>query len=344
MTSGSGKPSRLRVGACLSLSGQFARFGTQAARALHVWADWHGNIELIIEDDQSTKRSLEIVLPDVAGRSDVVLGPYSTMLARRAAQLATDNDWLVWNHGGSGDDVETDYPGYVVSILTPTSRYAYPYLRHLAAFDGASETPLWIVTAPGSFARHITSGAEHLATQLKIPVAVVSADQFTSSDSAPDSDWCLLSVGRFEDDITTVHHTQWLSNPPRAVCAIAAGVREFADQVADSDGIFGIAQWFPGNPNPPALGPTEAELLHVYAAAAGTTPDYPAIQAIAGAVIAEHCATLADSVTLDALWAMATELDTDTLFGEFRINHSTGAQAQHETVLLQWRGGEPRRY
>jgi len=43
----------LRVGACLSLSGRFARFGSQAARALQVWSLLDGDAEVVIEDDRS---------------------------------------------------------------------------------------------------------------------------------------------------------------------------------------------------------------------------------------------------------------------------------------------------
>ena len=36
-------------------------------------------------------------------------------------------------------------------------------------------------------------------------------------------------------------------SPPRQVCAIAAGVREFGRAVDDPEGVFGIAQWSPGS-------------------------------------------------------------------------------------------------
>ena len=97
---------RLRVGACLSLSGRFAQFGRQAALGLETWRSLDGNAELVIEDDRSDKHALEAVLPDVAARCDVLLGPYSTVLARAAGRIAADSGWLVWNHGGSGDDVQ----------------------------------------------------------------------------------------------------------------------------------------------------------------------------------------------------------------------------------------------
>ena len=81
---------RLRVGACLSLSGRFAQFGQQAAAGLKAWQSLDGNAELVIEDDRSDKHALEATLPGVASRCDVLLGPYSTVLARAAGNLAAD--------------------------------------------------------------------------------------------------------------------------------------------------------------------------------------------------------------------------------------------------------------
>lgn len=338
---GKGAASKLRIGACLSLSGQFARFGKQAADALHVWAELHGNLDLLIEDDESSKRTLENVLPEIAANCDVLLGPYSTQLARRAAQLAAQEDWLLWNQGGSGDDVETNYPRHCLSILTPTSRYADPFLRLLTTMDSPE---LLIVAGVGSFGRHITDGARGLAGELGISVHVATAEEFAADVFALGGCWHLLSVGRFEDDIDTVLHAQTLTNPPRSICAIAAGVHEFGEHVSDADGIFGIAQWFPGDPTPPTLGPAEADFLRAYIARTGTTPDYPAIQAVAGAVLAEHCAMVAESARPAELWTIAASLDARTLFGDFRIDPATGAQEKHTTALLQWNDQEIRRH
>ena len=129
--------------------------------------------------------------------------------------------------------------------------------------------------------------------------------------------------------------------PPRRVCAIAAGVREFGRVVDDPEGVFGIAQWFPGSGHEVALGPSEDEFLRAYADHAGTLPDYPAVQAAAGAVIATHCAAIAGSTSREALWAAAVDLETSTLFGGFRIDPGSGAQVEHQTVLVRWTDGKP---
>ena len=66
--------SPLRVGACLSLSGRYARFGSQAARALQAWAVLDGDAGLVIEDDRSDPGMLQALLPKVAAGCDVLLG------------------------------------------------------------------------------------------------------------------------------------------------------------------------------------------------------------------------------------------------------------------------------
>jgi ABC-type branched-subunit amino acid transport system substrate-binding protein len=328
---------RLQIGACLSLSGRFAQFGQQAARGLETWCSLTDAADLVLEDDRSDKDTLRSVLQDVASRCDLLLGPYSTVLMRAAGDMAADRGWLVWNHGGSGDDVEEAHPGHVVSVLTPTSRYAEPFLRHLA---GDGTRALVIISGAGSFGRQVTGGAEKIARQLGIRVVRAAAD-----DQLPPPgltrEWDLFSAGVFEQDAELVGKAQRLAVPPRRICAVAAGVREFGRVVDDPESIFGIAQWFPGSSTAAALGPGEDEFVRAYSATAGTLPDYPAVQAAAGAVLAVHCASLAGSTRRENLWAAATAQDTSTLFGAFGIDPCSGVQQKHQTVLVRWTGGKP---
>jgi hypothetical protein len=212
----------LRVGACLSLSGRFSRFGRQAARALEAWAALDGGAQVVIEDDASDVGRLRAALPEVAAASDLLLGPYSTLLMRAAGELAAEAGWTVWNHGGSGDDVETAHPGYVISVLTPTRRYAEPFLARLA--DSApAPAELRIAHGTGRFGRQVADGAQAYARQLGIArLTTGPADTLLSED--PPGDWTLLTAGTFEDDIQTVARARSLANPPRVICAVAAGV------------------------------------------------------------------------------------------------------------------------
>ena len=320
----------LRVGACLSLSGRYARFGSQAARALRAWAALDGDAELVSDDDRSDPRTLQAVLPQVAAGCDVLLGPYSTQLARAAGKMAAAAGWLLWNHGGSGDDVQAARPGRVVSLLTPASRYAERFIRDVAAGTGL-ELRIW--SGKGSFGRQVADGAQKTAEQ-----AGVRTRRLGDGDAwpCPPGPWALVSAGTFEDDVQAVNRARRQPDPPRLIFSVAAGVREFADEVDDPEGIYSAAQWFPGSATRAELGPPEDVFLAAYAAVTDQPAGYPGVQAAAAAVIAGHCARQARSTEHGQLWAQAAALDTTTLFGGFRIDPVTGAQVKHKAALVHW--------
>jgi hypothetical protein len=159
-------------------------------------------------------------------------------------------------------------------------------------------------------------------------------------EEAPET-WDLFSVGTFEDDVAIVTDACSAARRPRAICSVAAGVRDFASMVDDPEGVYGIAQWFAGRESRPELGPTEHDFVTAYRRIADASPDYPAVQAAAAGALALHCAQVAGSTEPGALWAIATDLETTTLYGAFRIDSQTGVQLGHAPVLLRWDGGEP---
>lgn len=335
MTAGGGRPV-LRLGVCLSLTGRFARFGVQAARGLEAWRGLDGGVEVVVEDDGSDPARVESCLRSVAGRCDLLLGPYSTQLMRVASRVAVDLDRVVWNHGGSGDDVEAAAPGHVVSVLTPTSRYAEPFLRHLAR--RTTTAPLWLAEGRGSFGRQVVAGAAVMAKELGLRTVRLGAAESMPRDLGP-SGWDLFCAGSFEEDVSRVMAARTLTRPPRVIGAVAAGVREFSQAVTSPEGIYGIAQWFPGQGAEVELGPAERDLLLAYSGLAATLPDYPAVQAAAAAVLATHCARASGSLSREGLWSVASGLRTTTFYGPFGIDPTSGAQLNHQTALLRWTAG-----
>ena len=82
---------------------------------------------------------------------------------------------------------------------------------------------------------------------------------------------------------------------------------------------------------------SEEEFLAAYRAVAEAQPDYPAVQAAAGAVLATRCAELAGSTSGGAVGGRG-RAGHATLLGDFKIDAATGAQVKHTTVLLRWHG------
>ncbi|MEV1167229.1 ABC transporter substrate-binding protein [Nonomuraea sp. NPDC049784] len=310
----------------VSLSGKHARFGEQVEAGLEVWQALNPSVELIVEDDCSEPGTLDVILPRLAGQCDLLLGPYSTQLMRRAAGLGAALDQLIWNHGGSGDNVQAARPGHVVSVLTPASRYAEPFIRHLV--ETGDRSPLRIVHGKGGFARQVAEGAARAANEQGIPVV---------RGGLVEDSWNLLSAGSFDEDVEVVKR----AGRSRVVCAVAAGVREFGAAVGDPRGIYGIGQWFPGLGGEAAVGISEGDFLAAYRDRAGKLPDYPAVQAVAAAIIATHCAERAGGTGRAELWSAAAGLETVTLFGDFAIDPRTGAQTGHRTALTRWESAGP---
>jgi hypothetical protein len=117
-------------------------------------------------------------------------------------------------------------------------------------------------------------------------------------------------------------------------------VQEFTREVEHPEGIYGVGQWFPGTvANSPEIGPSETTFLAAYTGDTAARIDYPGVQAVAGAALAAHCVRCIGTTAPGPLWAEATALDTETLFGGFKIDPVTGIQVKHEAVLVRWAPG-----
>jgi ABC-type branched-subunit amino acid transport system substrate-binding protein len=322
----------LRLGAMLSLTGRFAQFGTQAARGLETWRDLTERVEIVVEDDGGDPDAVHKQVGALAARCDLLLGPYSTLLTRAAAEAAADGDHVLWNHGGSGDDVQAAAPGHVLSILSPTSRYAEPVVRHLAG--QAEQGPLVLVQGRGRFGRQVVAGAEQAADRLGLRTIRADPDTLPTHGQP----WDLFSAGTFKEDVALVAAARAGPLPPRTIGTVAAGVREFHDAVPDSDGVLGVAQWFPGSTDTVEIGPSEEAFLTSYDRRTSAIPDYPAVQAAAAAALAVHCAEAAGGLARDDLWAAATSLRTSTMFGDFAVDVD-GTQTAHRMAMVRWTGG-----
>lgn len=334
----------MRLGACLSLTGRYARFGRQAAAGLRAWrAASRVDVDLRVDDDASEPGQVAGCLLQLASHCDLVLGPYSSQLMRAAAKVLPEAGFMLWNHGGAADDVQAACPRRIVSVLTPASHYARPFLGLLAAQGRGGPRGgvragelLRVARGKGMFAGQVAAGAEALARQLGISAESWDLAQGPLPAVGEDLAWDLLCAGTFEEDVATVARVQTLAKPPRLVCAIAAGVRDFGRALPNATGIYGVAQWLPEASLYPEVGPTGTEFVAAYQQVAASLPDYPAAQAAAAAALALRCAESSGSVAPEALWSVAVGLKVKTFFGAFSIDPETGVQIAHQVVLTLW--------
>ena len=94
----------------LSLTGPFERQGTEAAEGVRLWAELAG-IRLTLVDDRGSKTATARAYAAWLNSMDLLIGPYASGLVRAVAPLVRDAGRLLWNHGGSADDLAQ--PGVV---------------------------------------------------------------------------------------------------------------------------------------------------------------------------------------------------------------------------------------
>ncbi len=101
----------LKIGMAVSLSGQFQTQGRQALSGLQAWAadvNRAGGIRvspkspvpvsLLYYDDASNRKQVRQATERLITRDrvDILLGPYSSMLAAAAADVAESHEKLLW--------------------------------------------------------------------------------------------------------------------------------------------------------------------------------------------------------------------------------------------------------
>ena len=358
---------KITIGLSLSLTGEYSPTGRQAEIAIRLFiADANAGSALRIagercefalecrDDASDPVRCAEIYRSLCADRRvAIIFGPYSSRLTRVAADIVEQSGRVFVNHGGAGDELYDRGYKMIVGILSPASDYLRGFVRLL------TQLKLWrkrvaIVSSNSAFARAIASGLERAAGEraarrrgVRVRVKWNGAFDPASTPArlfpalARNRVNALASAGSYEYDVAVIRAVAASNlNIPVLGC-VAAGVRRFASDLGDlAEGIVGPSQWEDSIELQPALGPTPAEFARrMRAAGAAESPDYPAAQIYAAALLTGAALAAAgrcdDAILRDAF----SDLRTTTMFGDFSIDRVTGRQLGHQMLLVQWHRG-----
>ncbi len=358
---------KIRFGLSLSLSGRYAAMGRQAEAALRVFAattnDRGGirvggephDVELVCLDDRSDPvRAVEIYRSlCFENPCDVILGPYSSLLARAAAPIASEAGRVFVNHGGADDALYSRGDRLIVGVLSPASSYMVGFVRLLAALKFWRKR-IAIVSAPTPFARAVSAGVEReceqrYARRRRVKVRVKWNAAFDPGTSTlklfpalkRNRVNAVVSAGSYAHDLAVVRAIVAANlNVPVLGC-VAAGVSAFGtDLGTEAAGIVGPSQWEENVALTPELGLSTREFLRaIRAALRGESPDYTAAQAYAAAALASGAIERAGSLDQKSIRDAFSDLRTTTLFGDFQIDRITGRQVGHRMLLVQWHEG-----
>src|SRR6266550_2856812 len=128
----------ITVGFSISLSGKFQLQGQQALQGFLLWQSYinaQGGIairagvkradSLIWYVDRSRingarENVVQLLRTD---HVDILLGPYSSSLTASAVEIAEEQKKILWNFGGSSDEIFSHGRRYLVGIASPASDY-----------------------------------------------------------------------------------------------------------------------------------------------------------------------------------------------------------------------------
>jgi branched-chain amino acid transport system substrate-binding protein len=346
------------IGLSVSLTGRFSTQGRQALDGLQLWqalVNDRGGIaianappqpvRLVVSDDQSRttvarENALRLLHQD---QVDALFGPYSSGLTMTVAQVAHEKGKVLWNYGGSSDEIFSRGWQHVVSTPTPAS----DYLRDLPGWV-AGRTPgtgkICIVhSACGTFAAHVARGISEAAiaeqsVQL-IPYSSFDVDDLIRKLQASRPE-ILVLAGSFEQEIRILRALQRGPASIQHVAAVAAGVHAFHDALGRAaEGVIGPSQWEPQISFPAETGPDAPWFLRNFRLQFGHEPEYTAAGSFALGLIFEMCARYCGSFADKHLLAVAAELDCCTFYGRFRLDSASRRQVGHRILLVQWDRG-----
>jgi ABC-type branched-subunit amino acid transport system substrate-binding protein len=326
----------VNAAATLSLTGPFARQGQEAARGLALWADEAGVALAVVDDGGAEQAAARAYGGWLDAGVDLLLGPYGSGLVRAVAPSVCGAGRLLWNHGGSADDLAR--PG-LVSLPAPASTYFHGAVDEAAA-RGVGR--LLVAHGAGPFARAVAGGAMARAaarglaarTVAAAALADAAAGALASPAAAGPAGVAVLVVGRFEDDVDLVRRLRRRGPPPAGpalLAAVAAGLPAFGELGAAAEGVLGPVQWWPTS-RAPRVGPSGAGFAAAYRRRVGHEPSYVAAQAAA----AGHLALAARGLGLEP--GALPGWRTSTLLGDFALDEAW-RQVGHRVTTIRWRDG-----
>ncbi|MEE8407725.1 MAG: ABC transporter substrate-binding protein [Acidimicrobiia bacterium] len=314
---------RTKAVATISLSGPLALQGRQAARGLEMWAS-ADQIDLEIVDDAGDPATVSDVYQSWLGAgTDLLLGPYGSNLVRRVAPITSGVGVLLWNHGGTADDLTRPF---VVQIPAPASTY-FSGVVELAHRLGLRRVVL--ARGTGRFAAAVAAGARERSAELALPFRTVDLSHW--SVEGPMDDTALLIVGTFTEDVALVRKVITGTRPGLLGC-VAAGLLDFGDRLGSaSEGIVGPTQWV-SSQTTPEVGPAASDFKLRYQRTYGESPGYTAVQAAAAGFLSAEAHRRGYDHDRVRQW------QTTTLLGTFALDESW-RQVGHTPITIEWRNG-----
>ncbi len=347
----------IRLGLSATLSGNLSLQGIESFNGLSLWAEFQNSlggiyvkgigsnlpVELVFFNDESNVEKTAQITSRLINEEniDLLLGPYSSSLSLASAKVAEESGRVLWNYGGSTDEILSDDYSNTVTFITPASRYFEPYLDFLKNMH-TGDLNIGVVYAEDSgFSCRVAGGAVRFCEENNISHKIFTyksgSDEFSAITDRirKDSIKAVIGVGRFQDDLTFASYLGGFN-----ACLPGAGIEEFKIKLGkDSEGFCSVSQWEPGINIVPDFGIDSASFTELYSGRFGKIPDYIPAQSFNIGNILTHFIETIGTVDEFRLRDEIVNSGFNTFYGNFSVGLTNKTQAGHNTVATQWQNG-----
>jgi branched-chain amino acid transport system substrate-binding protein len=347
----SGNDTAIRVGATLSLTGDYAEPSEMMYRAYRLWESQINSrggllgrrVELIIRDDRSdpfiAAEEYRKMIDDEG--IELVLSPYSTPITAAVSEITEKRSMPMIAAGASGDILWDRGFDYLFGMYSMAHSY---FIGFIDLFAREGLNGISIFYEDNAFNRDAAAGSLEWAVKMGVDVL---GSRIISSDSAVIADAVAAYTARPGDGIIICAYPDAAYGilaqleekgvRPRAVAITIIPVHPDFSLKAGSaaEGVFGPSQWEPMERIP---FPGTREFIRDFTTYTGKAPSYHAGSAYSACQIISQAVTAVGRVDRQAIRDYISDLDTVTVIGHFK-NDRQGRQVGHTPLLIQWQNG-----
>jgi branched-chain amino acid transport system substrate-binding protein len=360
-TAGNRSTTPIKIGASLSLTGDFADVGKAYQQGYQLWADYvnaHGGLlgRKVILDILSDNSDQNIVQTNyqkliTVDKVDLILGPYSTLLTQPASLVVNRYGYAMIEGAGGGPSIFDRGLHNIFDVSLPVANNLMSFAQYILSFPASQRpTTAAYATEDDPFAQPQVDMAKQLLEQGGVKTVSYQVYPADTSDYAPIADKVIISnaqvviLGTLLPDCSAfLQRFRQLHYNPQAIIA-TSGPDEGSTflgavgGVAAAEGVMVPNGWYAQSKTPGS-----SDLVKAYIAKYGGTIDEVSAgigESYSVGEVLYQAITKINSLDNAKLIAELHSGDTfQSVQGSVKFD-STGKNILAEAHLFQWQNGK----
>ena len=362
-TGQAGAQDSLKIGAAVSLSGNFAREGGLLRDGYELWRERVNaagglkvggktyQVQVVSYDDESKAQTSAQLTEKLISDDGVsfVFGPYSSGIATATAVISERYKALTLAPMATANSLYARGYKYIFTPSPLADQGLVPILNLAKTLDPEPKTVA--IVGPDDLFPNITGeGAKKRAEELGLKVVYTGKYPKGANDlsavatqikaAAPDM---ILATGYVQDSILLVKSLRELRVPAKLIgLATAVGVQDFRSALGEAaNGIMGVDYWVPTLTwKDPVFGDS-AGFEKAFQGKYGKAPTFHAASGAAAGVILQLAMEKAGSVDPTKVREALLSMSGETFYGMFKFNQN-GVNTEAGLNVSQIVGGQPK--